>query len=134
MGLLLGAAEVISLLVRKKNDGRLSLTDFAQATTNLHREVISAADFRTLEASNDLILAALRLIERHSINSNDALVLQSALDAASALRGGGDDLILVAADQRLVRAAQAEGLTTFNPETDTLAELDALLAASPPTS
>jgi hypothetical protein len=35
----------------------------------------------------------------------------------------------VASDQRLLRAAAAEGLATFNPETQSQAELDALIAA-----
>ena len=39
----------------------------------------------------------------------------------------GDDLVLVASDQRLLRAAQAEGLVTFDPETQSQADLDALL-------
>ena len=39
----------------------------------------------------------------------------------------GDELVLVASDHRLLRAAQAEGLTTFNPETESQTELDALL-------
>jgi hypothetical protein len=44
------------------------------------------------------------------------------------LRAGGDDLVLVASARRLVQAGQAEGLTTFYPETQTQADLDALLA------
>jgi predicted nucleic acid-binding protein len=129
MCLLLGASEVVSLLVRKRNRGDLSRPNFIQSFINLHDEVINALDFETLEATNVLILASVPLIVKHSINSNDAVVLQSALDTAAALRSASDDLVFIAADQRLVRAAQAEGLTTFNPETDTQADLDALLAA-----
>jgi hypothetical protein len=67
-------------------------------------------------------------IEQHALNATDALVLCSALDVAGVLHGAGDNLVLVASDTRLLRAAQAEGLTTFNPETDTPAQLDALTA------
>ena len=35
---------------------------------------------------------------------------------------------IVVADQRLLRAAQAEGLTIFNPETGTRAQLEELLS------
>jgi len=46
---------------------------------------------------------------------------------ASRLRGEGNDLLLVSADQRLVAAAQAEGLTTFDPQTQTTNDLDQIL-------
>jgi hypothetical protein len=63
----------------------------------------------------------------HSINSTDALILKSALAIARRLRAAGDELVLVASDQRLLRAAQAEGLAIFDPETQDQAALAALL-------
>jgi hypothetical protein len=64
----------------------------------------------------------------HSINCTDAIVLKSALAIARKLRANGEDLVLVASDQRLLRAAQAEGLVTFDPETQALTALAALIA------
>ncbi len=58
------------------------------------------------------------LIETYSLNSVDAMVLRSALDVAAERHNIGDVLVLVASDQRLLRAAQAEGLQIFNPEQD----------------
>ena len=58
------------------------------------------------------------LIETYSLNSVDAMVLRSALDTATELRSTDDRLVLVASDQRLLRAAHAEGLQIFNPELD----------------
>ena len=58
------------------------------------------------------------LIETHSLNSVDSIVLRSALEVATLLRKAGDELVLVASDQRLLRAAQAEGILVFNPEID----------------
>ena len=58
------------------------------------------------------------LIETHSLNSVDAMVLRSTLDIAIELHNTGDTLVLVASDQRLLRAAQTEGLLVFNPEID----------------
>jgi hypothetical protein len=43
------------------------------------------------------------------------------------LRAAGNDLVLVARDRRLLRAAQAEGLLTFDPENQTEPELDILI-------
>jgi hypothetical protein len=63
------------------------------------------------------------------LNAADALHLPTALEIHSQLQRQGDSLLFFAADQRLLRAAQTEGLAGFNPETGTAAQLDALLAA-----
>jgi hypothetical protein len=73
--------------------------------------------------ANRLATSSFALIVAHSINSTDAVTLRSALAIARKLRAGGDDLVLVASDQRLLRAAQAEGLSTFDPETQDQAAL-----------
>lgn len=124
----MGIAEVVSLLVRKKNAGALTAATCSQALIEVERELILSANLNRFAAEDALVTAALALIQKHSINSTDAIVLRSALDLAVPLRAAGDDLVLVASDQRLLRAAQAEGLVTFNPETQTQADLDALLA------
>ena len=123
----LGVAEVISLLVRKKNAGQLAVPAFNQALLELGREIRSSNQVRKLTADNTIVTAALPLIELHSINATDAVILSSAVDLFADLRKLGDDLTLVASDQRLLRAAQAEGLSTFNPETQSQADLEALL-------
>jgi predicted nucleic acid-binding protein len=122
-----GAGEVISVLVRKHNAGIISISDFGQAVVNFEAEIIHAADVRKLSVSNRLALSSFRLIVAHSINSTDAVTLRSALAIARKLRAGGADLVLVASDQRLLRAAQAEGLSTFNPETQDQAALAGFL-------
>ena len=123
----LGVAEVLSLLVRKRNDGRLSANGFAQSLTDFSAEIIHAANLRQLAADNALVLSALPLIQAHFINATDAVILRSALELAVSLRASGDDLVLVAADHRLLKAARAEGLLTFDPEAQTQPDLDALL-------
>jgi hypothetical protein len=123
----IGVAEVLSLLVRKRNDGRLSANGFTQSLNSFRAEIIHAADVRKAEADNALVLAALPLIQSYSINATDAVILRSALELAASLRVSGDDLVLVAADHRLLKAARAEGLLTFDPETQTQSDLDALL-------
>jgi len=80
-----------------------------------------------VSAENRLIEAALGLLSRHSINATDAIVLRAALDLTNSLRSVVDNLVLVAADRRLLRAAGAEGLVTFKPATQSQADLDALI-------
>ena len=122
------AGELVSILVRKRNAGSISAAYFGQAFVDFETEILHAADVRKQSVSNRLALASLPLIVAHSTNSTDALTLKSALALARKARTAGDNLVLVASDQRLLRAAQAEGLVTFNPETQDHATLAALLA------
>ena len=119
MCLTIGAMEVFWICVRKKNDGRISGSQFAESTTHLKLEVVDIlSNFRKISVSDSLVWDSMDLIEIHSLNSVDALVLRSALNTATELHNTGDTLILVAADQRLLRAARTEGLQVFNPELD----------------
>ena len=118
--LTIGAAEVFWICVRKKNDGRMTPYEFTHAVVNLNREVTSeTSDFRTDSVPDALVWASLSLIETYSLNSVDAMVLRSALEAATELRRTDDTLVLVASDQRLLRAASNERLLIFNPEIHT---------------
>ena len=123
----IGVAEVVSLLVRKRNTGRISDVALAQALSEVGSQIRKPTRLRKLVPNNPLVAAALPLIETHSLNGTDGVLLRSALDVAAQFRAGGNDLVLVTSDQRLLKAAQSEGLTTFNPETQTQAELAALL-------
>jgi predicted nucleic acid-binding protein len=125
--LLLGGAEVVAALVRKRNGGQFTPAAFTAAMAQLQAEVLGAVAFQKLPAEDTVIYASLPLLERYAINSTDALVLQTALNLAFALRAAGNDLVLVASDRRLLTASQAEHLLTFNPETQSQAELDALI-------
>jgi predicted nucleic acid-binding protein len=123
----IGIAEVVSILVRKKNGGHLPAAAFAQALLDFGAEIVAPPQIEKLIADNALVLAAIPLIDRYAINSTDAVILRSALGLAVPMRARGDDLILLTSDKRLLKAAQAEGLLTFDPETQTQAELDALI-------
>ena len=126
--LILGMGEMVSILVRKHNAGVFSDAYFRQALANFESEIVRPADITKVSVTSRLVTSSLPLIVTHSINSTDALTLKSALAIARRLRAAGDDLVLVASDQRLLRAAQTEGLITFNPETEPQAALAALLA------
>lgn len=109
MCLMLGTAEAAAALARKRNDGRITPAAFSTEMTELRAEVIDAANFTKLPADNALIDASIPLSDKHPINATDAIVLRVALDLAAQLRAQGDDLVLVASDQRLLKATQAEG-------------------------
>jgi predicted nucleic acid-binding protein len=122
-----GAAEVVSVLVRRRNVGTVSAADFSQLILELESEVIQSPAKHLLAFDNSVVIDALAYIMIHSINATDAVILRVAVDVAQHLRNQGDELVLVASDQRLLRAAQAEGLVTFNPETQDQAALATLV-------
>ena len=128
-GVALTMGELVSVVVRQRNAGRLTAREAAATLIELDQGLLNHPEFRWIDRGAEDIRRSLSLISRHTINATDALVLRSALDADAVFRQAGDTLVLVASDARLVRAARAEGLTVFNPETDTEAQLDALLAA-----
>ena len=117
--LTIGAAEVFWICIRQRNDGHISVNQFTQTTGHLEHEIINnQSNFRKISVPDSLIWDSMRLVEAHSLNSVDAMVLRSALDTAVELRSTDDGLVLVASDQRLLRAARTEGLQIFNPELD----------------
>ncbi len=128
--LLESVGEVISALVRKRNSGALTKHLFHQAITNFTAEIIYGPSVRKLHPDYQQVRTSWDLIGRYSLNSTDAIILRCALDEAAELRIMGHDLVLVSADARLIAAAQAEGLRTFNPETDDRTMLEALMETS----
>jgi predicted nucleic acid-binding protein len=123
----ISAGEILSIFVRKRNAGTMSIADFEQAVASFDAEIVGAVSVTRASVTSRLVSSSLPLVLAHSINSTDALILKSALVIAKRLRRVGGDLVLVASDQRLLRAAQSEGLTTFNPETQDQAALTLLV-------
>lgn len=118
--LVLGFLEVVSILVRKKNDSRIDQDQFEQSMSELWGEVMEDEGFSLDSADDALLLSSAALIEKHNLNATDAVVLRSALKVRERLLEAGKDneLLLLAADKRLVRAAGAEGLLASDPEID----------------
>lgn len=125
--LLEGIGEVISILVRVRNRGDLSANKFRQTMSRFNLEIIRNNDIEKHSADLIQVTTSWQWIERHSLNSTDSIILQCVLDKADEFRPDGHNLVLVSADVRLIRAAVATGIQTFNPETDAQTELDALL-------
>ena len=121
--------EVISIFVRRKNDRQITTANFNQIKQLFDTEISQQPDVVKVYPTNSQTDDSVGFIEPYSINSADAIILQCALDRANKLRPSGNDLILVCSDKRLLRAAQSEGLRTFNPETDSQTALDVLISS-----
>ena len=126
----LGILEMISILVRKRNDGRLNQALFEQAMIEFRAEVIDHEEFSATSVNDALLLSALDLIAQHNVNATDAVILRSALDLKDALQAEDDELMLWTSDKRLVRAGRLEGITVFDPEQETVGHLSQMLGNS----
>lgn len=127
MCLSVGASEVISVLVRKKNADLITEAVFSQAMVDFRAEVISAVDFQLVSIDDTLVFASHPFIEKYSLNATDALVLRSASAVVALKRQEGHAVVLLTSDQRLLNAARMEGMQTLNPETATQEHCDSFI-------
>ena len=128
--LLEGIGEIISVIVRSRNRGEITTRGFNQAKRLLDDEIIHSEKVELVLPTENQITISWEFIEKHSINSTDAILLQCALDEASERRMSGDNLVLVSSDKRLLSASRDEGLITFDPENDNQTTLDFLINSS----
>lgn len=117
-------SETISVLARHRNAGRIPATLFQRAAA---RVLLEARAMNLQSVDDEVILGSVPLISRHNVNASDALYLHQALSLHRLLQFMEHDLVLVASDRRLLRAAANEDLATLNPEEVTPAEAEALL-------
>jgi len=123
----IGLLEVLSILIRKRNDGRLSKLLFDQAIREFEAELLANASFARTPLNDPLILSAAVLIRKHNINASDAVILQSALNLHEALSTQQHQVLFWCSDRRLGRAAKSEGIDVFDPEHDSLEQFSAFL-------
>ncbi len=122
-----GYAETYSILLRRSNSGTLTPNAYRAAKSKLQSEILGNAYFEVLSITDALIFSSLSLMEAQNINSADAAILSTYLQFQRASRV---PCLLVASDKRLLRAAQAEGLNSLNPEEIAPAEVTGLLVKS----
>ncbi len=107
-------AEMRSAFQRRLREGALTPVELGQ----LHNAFCSDCrdEYQIFPVNQIVIDLAGELIERQTLRTLDALQLATALAAQQFLVARGfPDLVFLAADDRLVQAAAAEGLATDNP-------------------
>ena len=120
-------AETLAALNRKKNAEVISQSIYQAIKTRL---LLEAREMNILSVTDTTIRDSLGLIEHHNINASDALFLRQALDWQAQLPEG-DGVVMVAADQRLLRAAETEGLAMLDPEQSKVAAVKSFLIPAP---
>ncbi len=125
----LGYAETSASLRRKLNQSVITLVEFNEARLRLKQEVLVNSNVDLLTVDDADILDGVALNDRHNLNASDAAILAAFLRYARSRTPGLPACVLVASDQRFLRAASAEGLQTLNPELVPVADVPVLLAS-----
>lgn len=128
VGTVLGYAETHSVLLRHLNRGAITYSSFVTSKTSLRVEVVISADFELLTIDNETIYAGIAHCERYNVNANDGAILAAYLRYIRMLPLPVSRCVLIASDQRLLVAAQAEGLITLDPERISAVDVPSLLA------
>ena len=112
----LSMAEVYSALNRRRREATLPTADYARIVTDF--DALCVTQYTLVELTAPIVERARRLVEQHPLRAYDAVHLASALAVNESLMTAGLlALTFVSADQRLLQAAQLEGLATDNPNT-----------------
>ncbi|MFQ5745517.1 MAG: type II toxin-antitoxin system VapC family toxin [Acidobacteriota bacterium] len=104
-------AEVYAGLTRKHREGHLSDRRYALTCRQFERDWQA---YVRVDLRDEILVLARDLIQRHPLRGFDAIHLASALGLKRAL---AEDVTFAAADERLLRAAEAERLQALNVET-----------------
>jgi hypothetical protein len=126
---ILGYAETYSVLLRKFNRGTIDAMAFSTAKASLRTEVVVDPAFSLLSIDDAAIFSGITLMERYNVNASDGAILALFLRYIRALPPGSPPAVLVASDQRLIAAAQAESLAALDPEAVAAADVPAFLSA-----
>ena len=119
----------IPLLLRKFNRKAIDKTAFDTAKSALRAELINDPDFVLLTISDIAFYDGITFVEKHNLNATDAALLILYRAYLQEIASDDTTFLLIAADERMVRAAQAEGLPAVNPEALAATDVAGFLSA-----
>ncbi|MCA9972144.1 MAG: type II toxin-antitoxin system VapC family toxin [Anaerolineales bacterium] len=106
--------EIYSALARRLREGSVSAAAYSSNLQVFQRD--STTTYRYIELTMDVVNLSRDLLAQHALRASDAVQLASALGANRLLVTGGlAPLVFVAADERLLAVARAEGMAGENP-------------------
>lgn len=115
---MIGYAETYSIILRAFNRDSLPQHSFQESVDALRTEVLEDPDFILLSLPDDAVLSGLSLMQKHNVNATDAALLVVFVRYQNAV-GPAEPCVVIASDTRFLRAAEAQNLGAFNPETAT---------------
>jgi predicted nucleic acid-binding protein len=108
--------EVTSAIVRRRKAATISPSAAAAALIQLQHDF--ASDYIVLDVSDQLLAAAILLVQNHELRAYDGIQLAAATELNRVrIAGGLPSMTLVSADQELNSAAAAEGIAVEDPNT-----------------
>lgn len=121
-----GYAETYSILLRRFHGGVISARTFDGAVALLRNEMLLSPRVDLMSVHDAAVFTGIELMRRHHINSSDASILATFLQSLHQ-PGSRQSAVVVAADRRLLRAAEGEGLRVLNPEAARPDEITAVI-------
>jgi predicted nucleic acid-binding protein len=110
----LAEVELVAAFARRAREGTLLGESLARAEDDAQR--LGAQVYSWIELSSEVVERAQLLVRSYTLRTLDALHLASALLVAEQFSAAVlPALTFLAADERLLAAAQAEGMATDNP-------------------
>jgi len=107
-------AEVVSALNRRVREGTVTTLDYARLAGRFRDDCRTR--YQLVAVNNAILRIACDMLERYPLRAYDAVHLATALSANRRLASAGaTGLVFLCADDRLLRAAAAEGLAADNP-------------------
>ena len=107
-------AEVISAFARRLREGSLTAPEFGLARDIFRGDCLK--EYQVMPPTVAVVELACILLERYPLRAYDATHLATALTAQQFLASQNyPSLVFLSADDRLIRAASAEGLVAENP-------------------
>ena len=122
--------EIFSLLLRKRNRGVINTSTFEKAIALLRSELLDDPNFILLNCDDAAFYSGISFMESYNINSTDAALLTMFLRYKHSFgQGERPKFCLVAADERLIRAAEGEGIAVLDPEALSESDVSDFLAS-----
>jgi predicted nucleic acid-binding protein len=117
--------ETLSILNRRRNEAQISLPTFILSLRGVIGEIKRFTHYLVID--DHLLISSAIYTIKHNINSADAIHLAVLLSLQETLRQGDGELVCMAADKRLARAAHTEGIAVVDPELDSITQVRALI-------
>ncbi|ETX06323.1 MAG: hypothetical protein ETSY2_17800 [Candidatus Entotheonella gemina] len=110
----LSIIETLAILNRRRNEAGIPVEVFRSALRHVIEELRTFSP--ALLIDDHLLLSSAQYAIKHNINSADAIHLAVLVVLQATVVASDDELLCLAADKRLIRAARAEGITVVDPE------------------
>jgi predicted nucleic acid-binding protein len=117
--------ETLSILNRRRNEAQIPLPVFILSLRGVISEIKKFSHYLIID--DHLLISSAKYTIKHNINSADAIHLAILLALQETLRQNDGELVCMAADKRLARAARTEGITVVDPELDSITRARALI-------